>query len=60
MEDSLALINFFVRNNHLASNEKLKLKKLIANIINPLFDKQSKTFDFDENQFKDNCNLNYI
>jgi hypothetical protein len=56
MEDSLALINFFVRNNHLASNEKLKLKKLIANIINPLFDKQSKTFDFDENQFKENCN----
>ena len=49
MDDTLALLNFFVRNNHLASNEKLKIKKLISNIFIPLFEMKLKSFDFDEN-----------
>jgi len=57
MDDTLALLNFFVRNNHLASNEKQKIKKLIANIFIPLFGMKLKLFDYDENKYKENSIL---
>jgi len=53
MQDSLAFLVFFIQNYHFPSSEKDKLKRMVLNIFAPLFEQKLKTFDFDENTYKD-------
>ena len=53
VDEVLSLLNVYIFYNHMAITDKEKIRKLLENIIKPIFKKDLKIFVIDDEKFDD-------